>query len=142
MPQNHLELGNWNALCDVCGMKFKATELRKDWRGLMVCSNDFELRHPQDFLRVRGDDPAVPWTRPDSELYTGPACFLWDQSSYADLGTTDCMQVDYTPLPYTQLWSMKYPIPWYQDPYYYTTAIPGYALPGYAEPSETIEGLI
>src|SRR3990167_4541063 len=58
--------GRWLAICDVCALRHYNTDLRKDWRGLMVCQQDFESRHPQDFLRVRADNPAVPWTRPES----------------------------------------------------------------------------
>lgn len=62
--KNHLLLGNWNALCDSCGRKFKALDLQKRWDGLMVCREDFEQRHPQDLLRVQREKIAVPWSRP------------------------------------------------------------------------------
>lgn len=56
--------GQWNALCDVCGWKFKSAELLERWDGLMVCKKDYETRHPQDFLRVDADDAGIPWSRP------------------------------------------------------------------------------
>lgn len=59
--------GDWNAICDVCGWKFKASQLHKRWDGLMVCKADWEARHPQDFLRSIPDDQSVPWTRPEQE---------------------------------------------------------------------------
>jgi hypothetical protein len=31
---------------------------------MMVCSSDYEIRHPQDFVRARQDQQAVAWTRP------------------------------------------------------------------------------
>jgi len=62
--KNFLDLGNWNALCDSCGRKFKASQLRRRWDGMMVCSEDYELRHPQDFLRVQKERISVPWARP------------------------------------------------------------------------------
>ena len=62
--KNHLLLGNWNALCDSCGRKFKATDLQKRWDGLMVCSEDMEQRHPQDLLRVQREQISVPFSRP------------------------------------------------------------------------------
>lgn len=62
--KNHLLLGNWNALCDSCGRKFKASDLKKRWDGLMVCSEDWEMRHPQDLLRVQKEQISVPWSRP------------------------------------------------------------------------------
>ena len=62
--KNHLILGNWNALCDSCGRKFKANDLQKRWDGLFVCKEDWEQRHPQDLLRVQREQISVPWARP------------------------------------------------------------------------------
>lgn len=62
--KNHLILGDWNALCDSCGRKFKASSLKKRWDGLIVCSEDWEQRHPQDLLRVQREQISVPWARP------------------------------------------------------------------------------
>lgn len=62
--KNHLILGNWNALCDSCGRKFKASDLKKRWDGLIVCQEDWEQRHPQDLLRVQREQISVPWSRP------------------------------------------------------------------------------
>ena len=56
--------GDWNAECDICGFKFKASQLRKTWDELYVCQADYEVRHPQDFVRGVKDDPSVPWERP------------------------------------------------------------------------------
>lgn len=60
-----LVLGDWNAICDVCGFKYKASQLKKRWDGFMVCPEDWEVRHPQDFVRSKPDDQSVPWTRPE-----------------------------------------------------------------------------
>ena len=62
--KNHLILGDWNVLCDSCGRKFKASQVQKRWDGLMVCKEDWEMRHPQDFLRVQKERIAVPFSRP------------------------------------------------------------------------------
>ena len=62
--KNHLILGDWNVLCDSCGRKFKASQVQKRWDGLMVCKEDWEMRHPQDFLRVQKEKIAVPFSRP------------------------------------------------------------------------------
>ena len=56
--------GSWNAICDICGFKFKANQLKRRWDGLMVCRKDFEFRHPQERLRPVTDTQGVPWTRP------------------------------------------------------------------------------
>lgn len=66
------EHGQWNALCDRCGFKYKARKLRKEWTGLMVCSgkgtNDcWEVRHPQEFVRGKLDKQSPAWVRPDSD---------------------------------------------------------------------------
>lgn len=61
--KNRLELGTWNAVCDVCGFKFKANELKKRWDGLMTCDKDFETRHPSDLFKAREEKTGVPWTR-------------------------------------------------------------------------------
>ena len=89
--RNWLDLGNWNAICDSCGRKYKATSLRKRWDGLMVCEEDWEVRHPQDFIKVQKEKISVPFNRPDliedNYLYF---CDLWSSSQMADYGTADC----------------------------------------------------
>ena len=64
--QNTLSLGDYNALCDVCGFKFKSCDLKKRWDGYMVCKEDWESRHPSDFFRAPKEDTSVPWTRTDA----------------------------------------------------------------------------
>jgi len=64
--KDYLELGDFNAICDVCGFKFKASELQRRWDGYIVCEADYEQRHPQDLLRSRPDRQATPWARPPS----------------------------------------------------------------------------
>lgn len=111
MPQNRLNWGDWNAICDVCGFKFKASQMKKRWDGLMVCHEDYEPRHPQDLIRVRGDRPDVPWTRPEgNDVFIGPACFLWDKSAYAGLAAAGCAQAGYTtPFNSIALYALKFP---------------------------------
>lgn len=69
--------GEWNAICDVCAQKYKSGEMKKRWDGLMVCPNDWEPRHPQDFLRAVPDRQAVPWSRPETPDVFVPT--LWDR---------------------------------------------------------------
>ena len=99
--------GQWNAICDRCGFKFKSSELQKDWQGLMVCKDDFEQRHPQSLIKVPTEKAFPEWSRPRPEDIFTMACYIWGESSYADLGSADCMKADYTPLPYTTLLEMK-----------------------------------
>jgi len=56
--------GDHNAVCDSCGRKFKASDLKKRWDGLYVCSDDWEPRHSLDFVRSYPDKITVPWNRP------------------------------------------------------------------------------
>lgn len=73
--------GDFNAICDRCGQKFKASQLKRTWNGLRVCSYDFEERNAQDFVRA---------VRPDSAPYgakpLGEYTFLEaDEVTAADL---------------------------------------------------------
>jgi len=56
--------GKWLAICDVCGFEHYNTELKKRWDGLMVCKDDWEPRHPQDFVRSVKES-TIPWSRPE-----------------------------------------------------------------------------
>jgi len=49
---------NW-VECDVCGMDIYASDSKKRWDGLVVCPEDWEVRHPQDFVRARKDKIAA-----------------------------------------------------------------------------------
>lgn len=62
--QNYYKKGEWNAICDVCGFKFKSGMMKERWDGLMVCRDDYETRHPQDLLKVKQENVTPPWTRP------------------------------------------------------------------------------
>jgi hypothetical protein len=47
-----------NAVCDRCGFRYKASELKLMWNGLRVCPEDFELRNAQEFVRAMSNDKA------------------------------------------------------------------------------------
>ena len=66
MPGSNLEFGTWWVICDRCGFRRKNTQVRKEWTGLIVCSDTcFETRHPQDFVRAKPDEQSVPFVRPE-----------------------------------------------------------------------------
>ena len=92
MPSNHYVSGQWNAICDVCGFKFKSSKLKKRWDGLMVCKDDFEHDHPQKFIRVQETGIAAPWVRDEPEPVYDYICYLYASLAYADLGEADCMR--------------------------------------------------
>lgn len=140
--KEYLKLGDWNAVCDICGFRFKASQLRKNWKGEYVCRDDFELRHPQEFVRVAPEKISVPWARPEGDLFVGPACFIWMQTAYADLGTADCMKANYAPQSYVAMYTLKwgYPPP-FVTPTALSSGIPGYAIPGLGIPGVTFTGV-
>lgn len=61
---DYLALGDYNAICDRCGQKFKASHLKLTWEGLRTCSECWEPRQPQDFARGGRDEQTPEWTRP------------------------------------------------------------------------------
>src|SRR6478735_8128473 len=63
--RNYYVAGDWNAICQRCGFKHKASDMKLEWTGLRVCEECFELRHPQDLIQVREDYPATPWSSPE-----------------------------------------------------------------------------
>ena len=46
------------AICDVCGFRYRASELKLRWDGLRVCADDFEPRNRQEFVRGVKPDKA------------------------------------------------------------------------------------
>lgn len=65
MQKNYFVNGQWNVICDVCGFKKKSGEVRKRWDGLIVCEEDFEMRHPLDFIRVPTESNNIQDSRPE-----------------------------------------------------------------------------
>lgn len=65
---DHLELGDWNATCSMCGRKFKASQLVKNWQGQWRCFQHNEPRQPQDFVRGVQDIQTVPWSQPQADI--------------------------------------------------------------------------
>jgi len=70
--------GDWIALCDVCGRKYKASNLKKRWDGLMCCDDDWEIRQPQDFVRGIADTQIAPWLRSEpSNSFVAVTQAIW-----------------------------------------------------------------
>lgn len=68
--------------CDMCGGKYRRSQMRKMWNGIWACPHDFEERNVQEFVRGRIDQIAVPVARP-----WGPPLFLVDPvTDIADIG--------------------------------------------------------
>lgn len=52
---NEYDSKNYRVYCDLCGLPYKSTETRKNWRGQRVCNQDFEERSPQENLKIKAD---------------------------------------------------------------------------------------
>lgn len=86
--------GEWTVYCDVCQRAIKASESKHRWDGLIVCSDDFEYRHPHDFIKVKPERHGVPFSRPEpADVFvdiTGEAYlyvfeeYIEDQDNYVE----------------------------------------------------------
>lgn len=56
--------GDWNIICDTCGVTIKASQARKMWNGMYVCPEHWDRRQPLDFPVYVNPLPALPFTRP------------------------------------------------------------------------------
>ena len=91
--------GDWDAICDDCGQRFKASELRLRWDGLMVDDKCWEPRQPQDFVRARLDIQAVPWSRPEPTDYFSLGCST--RTSISGFASAGCAITGNTIIPDT-----------------------------------------
>ena len=70
--RQHYKSGDYNAVCDICGGKFKASSMLKTWDGFYTFRHDWYPRNPLDFPVKIKEDPTPEWTRPYGEaLDTG-----------------------------------------------------------------------
>ena len=83
----------------VCNRKIKSGEAMKRWDGLWVCKEDFENRHPLDFLRARQERISVPFIASTSfNTFNGPNypsypfCTQEGSSGVAGYATAGCMR--------------------------------------------------
>lgn len=87
MKKNHYIPHDWNAVCDVCSKKIKASESRLRWDGFLVCRDDYEIRHEQDFVKSKLDQITVPYTRPVPEyVFTNVEYPLYVNTDYVVWG--------------------------------------------------------
>src|SRR6266404_4935496 len=90
---DYFALGDFNAVCSMCGRERKASTLEKNWQGLYRCPEHNEPRQPQDFVRGVKDDQSVPWCQPPQGEFI-PLCTINTQSALPDIGVPDCMVPD------------------------------------------------
>ena len=92
---DHLVLGDWNAVCSMCGHKFKASELVKHWHGMMRCRTCNEARHPQEYVRAVPDMQTPPWTQPEPADVFAVFCTPNSTSAIIDYAAVDCVIIDF-----------------------------------------------
>ncbi len=88
--QSYYKKGDYNAICDRCGFKFKASQMLKTWDGLLVDRTCWEPRQPLDFLRVYPEHLGVPIARPEADDEFVDVCYLWGISCYSGLAVAGC----------------------------------------------------
>lgn len=93
--KTYFRAGDWNAICDVCARKFKASELMKRWDGLMVCQEDWEVRHPQELIRPIKERNSVPWTRPRPTDDFINVCSVYGVNAIGGIGVAGCAIAGY-----------------------------------------------
>ena len=66
--------------CDVCGKDIRRSESRRRWDNHIVCPNDWEPQHPQEFLRGKSERVGVKNARPkhDNTILTDDATATTD----------------------------------------------------------------
>jgi hypothetical protein len=84
--------GNWKVACDVCDFWYPSGEMRERWDGLIVCQDDWETRHPQTLIKIRGEKAVPSFIRKDPDDEFVFVCDIVSTSGYAGLGTAGCMQ--------------------------------------------------
>jgi hypothetical protein len=51
--------GNHWVECQICACAVRSNDAKVRWDGAIVCPDDWEMRHPQDFVRGREDNIAA-----------------------------------------------------------------------------------
>lgn len=107
--QNYQKWGSWNCICDICGLKRKSDDVRKNWQGLYVCADTcYEVRNPQDFIRGVEEKARPAFVRGEAADTYIAVCYIWDSSGYAGLAEAGCMLAgNSTSLTAAQLTNMK-----------------------------------
>ena len=81
--------GDWKAACHVCGFWFPSSKLKKRWDGVLACEKDWETRHPQTLIKVRGETAVPDYTRHNPDVFA-LVCDIVTSSGYAGLATAGC----------------------------------------------------
>jgi len=89
MTKPYFKYWDASAICDICGFKFKKSQLRKTWDGYMACSINkcWYPKHPFDDPIFTKDDPQpIPNARPELPvvyLDAGLGISVWDKNWFS-----------------------------------------------------------
>lgn len=90
--------------CERCGRTYYSSQSRKEWTGAIVCygpgtSDCWEPRHPQEFLRIKGDQVGIKDVRTLSKTER-LVCTISGRSAFAGYAVAGCSIAgsDITPL--------------------------------------------
>lgn len=92
---DYLELGDWNAVCEMCGRKRKASTMVKNWQGGWRCPEHNEPRQPQDFVRATADVQRPPWTQPRPQHLYAARCTPNGITAYPGYAVPGCVIPNY-----------------------------------------------
>lgn len=80
--------GEWYACCQVCGKRVLSSMIQKRWDGLLTCREDWEQRHPLDFVRgVREDSNRVPFVSKSPTVNDVSPTYPFDPNNVKPTGT-------------------------------------------------------
>lgn len=91
---SYFKSGTWNCICMVCGRQVKSDEIKKRWDGVLVCKDDWEIRHPMDFIRTPTERVGVPFSSPEPEDEFIELICAYPYEGGADLGIVGCAYAD------------------------------------------------
>lgn len=77
--------------CQMCRMRFHRSELKKNWKGQLVCLWDYETKHPQDTLRTRPPEkPPHDWVPVQTEFTELDQCTVAGRSARPGYAIPGC----------------------------------------------------
>jgi hypothetical protein len=120
--------GDWLASCHQCGQTRLASTMRRHWQGYWVCSEHWEERHPQDFIRATQDVQTVPWAQPPGQDIDIAICTINGRSGIPAHALPGCMMPGNTLIDQTQESPTVPPL----CDIYEIQGVPGWAGPGCA----------
>lgn len=88
--------GTWAVNCEVCGFRFPSDKIKKRWDGVLCCEKDWETRHPQTLIKIRGETAVPAFVNKDPDVFL-LYCDMWSSSGYADFAIADCARADRAP---------------------------------------------